>query len=295
MLPELRTRTLVARLLDRRRRRQRGRRRSTTPATGGGTCTGSRWQEFKAQSARSVDTSDPAHGPGAGGPARSRRPHPAEPAEQRGLRRLPDRLLLLPVLRLRGLPARLLVPPAAAGRLHPRPDRPPRGRLHPAAAVHRHRRVRPRRGDLPRGRPVPGRLRDRCRRPRSARTARSPPPRAAAAPAATCTTEAVGIDLCESCREPLRETTRDLLRLHHGPHRAAGPDLLRRGGAPPRRVRARRPPTGSPSTARSRAGSTPPPPTTPATSSASPTATRRRSGSPTSAGAAAPTPTSTAT
>ena len=36
---------------------------------------------------------------------------------------------------------------------------PPRRGLHPAAPVHRHRRVRPRRGHLPRGRPLPGRQR----------------------------------------------------------------------------------------------------------------------------------------
>ena len=91
--------------------------------------------------------------------ARPRRAHPADPAQQRGLRRLPDRLLLLPLLRLRRIPARLFLPPPAAGRLHPRPGRAPRRGLHPAAPVHRHRRVRPRRGHLPRGRPLPGRQR----------------------------------------------------------------------------------------------------------------------------------------
>ena len=39
--------------------------------------------------------------------------------------------------------------------------------------------------------------------------------------------EAVGIDLCEHCGEPLRDTTRALLRLHLGTHRPPGPDLLR--------------------------------------------------------------------
>ena len=39
--------------------------------------------------------------------------------------------------------------------------------------------------------------------------------------------EAVGIDVCEHCGEPLRDTTRALLRLHLGAHRPPGPDLLR--------------------------------------------------------------------
>ena len=170
--------------------------------------------------------------------ARQRRPHPAQPAVQRGLRRLPDGLLLLPVLRLRGVPARLLVPAAAAGRLHPRHERPPRGRLHPAAPVHRHRRVRPRRGDLPRGRPLPGRLRDAARRPSPARTARSPPRRAAARRAATCTPKRSASTCARTCREPLRETTRDLLRLTTVRTAAPRPDLLRRRRAPPVRLRA---------------------------------------------------------
>jgi hypothetical protein len=101
----------------------------------------------------------PAQGTRQRRPARPRRPYPADPAQQRGFRRLPDRLLLLPVLRLRGIPARLFLPPPAAGRVHSRPGRPPRRGLHPAAPVHRHRRIRPRRGHLPRGRPLPGRQR----------------------------------------------------------------------------------------------------------------------------------------
>ena len=226
----------MARLLDRRRRQQGGAgvRRRVQPVAGPVPGRAGRVQGAVRTLGGHVD---PAHGPGAGGPARRRRPHPAEPAQQRGLRRLPDRLLLLPVLRLRGLPARLLVPPAAAGRLHPRPDRPPRGRLHPAATVHRDRRVRPGRGDLPRGRPLPGRLRDpaavRGRQGRHGHHHRAPLRR-------------LRIPAPRSGRHrPMRELPRAAARDHqgpapadHGPHRQTRPDLLRRGGTPPRRVRA---------------------------------------------------------
>ena len=50
--------------------------------------------------------------------------------------------------------------------------------------------------------------------------------------------EAVGIDVCEHCGEPLRDTTRALLRLTSVRTAPPGPDLLRRGGTPPGRVRA---------------------------------------------------------
>ena len=57
-----------------------------------------------------------------------------------------------------------------------------------------------------------------ARRTRAGR-ARSPRRPGAAAPAATYHPEAVGIDVCEHCAEPLHDTTRSLLRLHTGPHR----------------------------------------------------------------------------
>ena len=279
----LATGTLVAGRAGSRRDRPGAAARSTTPAD--------RWrdlyrlalQEFHAQSARSVDVSVPHKEREHRRPARPRRPDPAEPAEQRGLRRLPDRLLLLPLLRLRGVPARLLVPAAAARRLHPRPDRPPRGRLHPAAPVHRHQRVRPRRGDLPRGRPLPGRQRGRCRQPSRARTARSPPPPAAAATAATCTPRRSASTCASSCgaaaarHHPglLRLTTvrtarRDRISSDEEERRRAGFELqtsyrFAQHGGKPGRLDA---------TAAGEDG---------AACSASPTATPRRSGSPTSA------------
>ena len=87
---------------------------------GGRTCTCLRCSEFRAQSARSVDPRSRTGRRTRQPPGGSRRARPAEPAGQRGRRRLPDRLLLVPVLRLRRVPARLLIPPPAAGRLHPR-------------------------------------------------------------------------------------------------------------------------------------------------------------------------------
>ena len=67
------------------------------------------------------DTSRPAARNASSPPGGPTTPASSSTCCQRGFRRLPDRLLLLPVLRLRGVPARLLVPAAAAGGLHPRP------------------------------------------------------------------------------------------------------------------------------------------------------------------------------
>ena len=165
------------------------------------------------------------------------------------------------------------------------------GRLHPAAPVHRHRRVRPRRGDLPRGRPLPGRQRA------------LPPAEPGQEGTVTATArrcrgcgylhpEAVGIDVCENCGEPLRDTTRaccacttvrtrrrDRISSDEEERRRAGFELQtsyrfgHHGGKPGR--------IDATVARRGRAGR-----------SASPTATPRRSGSPTSAGAAGRTPTS---
>ena len=66
-------------------------------------------EEFYVQSRRSVDISV-RPGPRERQQAGPRRAGPAQPAPQRRLHRLPDRLLLLPVLRLRRVPARRSVP-----------------------------------------------------------------------------------------------------------------------------------------------------------------------------------------
>ena len=238
----------------------------------------------------------PAQGPRQRRQARPRRPHPADPAQQRGLRDFQTDFYsyryfasegFLPGYSFPRLPLAAYIPGLA--RRHGD------GRLHPAAPVPRHRRVRPRRAHLPRGRPLPGH------------------PRPAAAPAepgqdGTVTEtarrcrdcgyhhpEAVGIDVCEHCDEPLRDTTRACCACNRRtPAAGTGSPPTRRNAAGP--DSSCRPPTGSATTAASPAGST-----RPATDEdgpaarASPTATPRRSGSPTSAGAAARTRTSTAT
>jgi hypothetical protein len=149
----------------------------------------------------------------------------------------PDRLLLLPLLRVRGVPAGLLVPAPPAGRLHPRGRRPPRGRLHPAAPVHRHRRVRPRRGHLPRGRPLPG---DQRGPPaRDPGTGRPGHRHVAAVPR-------VRVHASRGRRHrPVRELRRAAAGHnpitappHIGQDRPARPHLLRRGRTTARRVRA---------------------------------------------------------
>ena len=66
------------------------------------------------------------------------------------------RLLQLPLLRQRGLPARLQLPAAAAVGVHPRPARPQgEGRVPPAAPVPRDLRVRAALDRLPRRLPLP--------------------------------------------------------------------------------------------------------------------------------------------
>ena len=81
---------------------------------------------------------------------------PARPAPRRVGQPQPVRLLHLPLLRRRGLPARLLVPPPAAVGVHPRPARrrqQPRVRATPPLPGDQ--RVRPAEPDLPRGHPLP--------------------------------------------------------------------------------------------------------------------------------------------
>ena len=93
------------------------------------------------------------------GRRRTRGRDPAAPAAQRGQRRPQPhrRLQPLPLPRLRGVPARLLVPAAADRRLHPaRPAAARRRRLRAAGQVPGDQGVRPARADLPRGQPVRG-------------------------------------------------------------------------------------------------------------------------------------------
>ena len=248
------------------------------------------------RSARSVDVSVPHKDRDAA----ARRARDAriqlDPAQQRGLRRLPDRLLHLPLLRLEGFLPGYTFPRLPLSAYIPASARQPRGRLRPAAPVPRHQGVRPRRHHLPRGRPLPGRSASSCRPPNPGRTARSPSRPSAAAPAATSIPTAAGTDLCEHCAASRCATPpASLLRLTIVAHRAPGPDHLRRGGAPPRRVTSSRPSyrfAGPRRQARPdrRDGQR----RATACCSASPTATRRPSGGPTSAGAGARTPTSTA-
>ena len=163
------------------------------------------------------------------------------------------RLLLLPLPRLRGLPARLLLPAAAAGRLHP-------GRA-------QRRRTRDGGDYLQRPRFLaisefgPGALIyhegaryevNRVQLPMTAGGTAPSTPRTptAASPAATTTTGASASTCARHCGAPLgAPAVRPAAaadRLHPPPRT----DLQRRGGAPPGRLRAARPPTGSASTAR---------------------------------------------
>ena len=217
------------------------RERSTTPSTGGATCTGRRWPEStraepRARSTSASRTRTATHA------ARRRR---ATPATSSTLLRNedtddgPDRLLLLPLPRLRGLPARLLLPAAAARRLHPGPAGGPatattcsgpgswRSASSAPAPLIYHEGARYEVDQRPAA----------ARRTRAGRH-RSPRRRGAAARCGYHHPDAVGIDGCEHVRPSRCATPPGLLRLQTGPHRAPGADLLRRGGAPPRRLRA---------------------------------------------------------
>ena len=100
------------------------------------------------------------------------------------------------------------------------------GRLHPAAPVHRHRRVRPRRGHLPRGCPLPGRQRgpaaSRAGPGRHGHHHRPPLPR-------------LRVPAPRGGRHRCLRALRRAAARHHpgtaapdlGAHRAPGPDLLR--------------------------------------------------------------------
>ena len=212
---------------------------STGRSTGGATSTARPWPSTPSKAKVAVDPN--ATPRRAGG-----RPDAANVKPETSLNLLrnedaeigPDRLLLLPLPRLRGLPARLLLPSASARGLHPwwsRHARTTRRRLPATSTVPRHPRVRPRRPDLPRGRPLRGRPcpttpqhrgRRRDRRGATLRGLRLPPPRRGR----------------HRRLRRLRRTTRpEDLRAAAAPDRLHPParaDLQRRGGAPPVRLRA---------------------------------------------------------
>ena len=191
----------MVRRLGRRRQVTRARRASTGPSTGGASSTAPRSRSTTSR------TSSPSTPSATVQPSEAPQRRAAEArdqlvaAAQRGQRNRPDRLLLLPLPRVRGLPARLLVPPPAAGRLHPRrrsAGGSARRRLPPAPPVPGHQRVRSRRADLPRRCPLRGRPDPAARAVAEARRSR-PRTRGAARPAATTTRSAVGTDMCEAC------------------------------------------------------------------------------------------------
>ena len=111
------------------------------------------------QNRRRLDYSLYPAGPRHRRPPPQRGRDPAAPAAQRGQRRPQPhrRLQPLPLPRLRGVPARLLVPAPADRRLHPaRPAAARRRRLRAAGQVPGDQGVRAPRADLPRGQPVRG-------------------------------------------------------------------------------------------------------------------------------------------
>ena len=148
---------LVHRPLARRDARPRRPCGSTAPATAGATCTAPR-SRCGPRRTRSSATPRAARDDRRPRPAAARRGRePARDPPGRGLGRHDAvRLLQLPLLRERGLPARLQLPAPAALGLHPRARRPGQARRVPVPpALPRHQRVRPARDRLPRGQPLP--------------------------------------------------------------------------------------------------------------------------------------------
>ena len=171
-----------------------------------------------------------------------RRPQPAAAAAQRRLRGRRHRLLQLPLPGQRGLPARLLVPPAAAGRLHPRPARRQGTTATTSSApaswrsrefgpnsliYHEGARYEVTRVQLPRD---PG---ETSGGGAITETAKRCPGCGYHHPVQ------VGTDMCENCGERARRHPVRAAAAPDGLHPPPRTDQQRRGGAPPLRLRAR--------------------------------------------------------
>ena len=190
-------------------------------------------QDSTAQSRSSVDDHPSPDEKRRAEPPRATRPKTSWSCSCNEVRRLSVRLLLLSVLRLRRLSARLLLPTPSARGLHSRPERPPRRSDYmPAPPVRRaFRRVRPRCGDLPRGRHATrSSVGDAAaRRGRAGRTARS---RQTARRCQACgylPSRGSGHRRLRALRPSSSATPRELLRLTTG---AAPSDAT---GSPPTR------------------------------------------------------------
>ena len=172
---------------------------------------------------------------------------------RRGRRQHPVRLLQLPLLRQRGLPARLQLPAAAAVGLHPGRGAATAARRvpRPAPALPGDHRVRAAQHRLPRGRPLPRQPGHPAGRPRPTDDG-LPTERAKLCGAAATSTRsptAPAPDLCERCGAAARRAARRRLccacRTSPPPAR---PDHLRRGGAPAAGLRGPHRRAASPST-----------------------------------------------
>ena len=102
---------------------------STRPSTAGATCTGRPWPTSTSRTAASSTTTRSPSGTGRPPSGAGARPRTSSTLLRNESRDSSScvRLLLLPLPGQRGLPARLLLPAPAAGRLHPGPARPPAG------------------------------------------------------------------------------------------------------------------------------------------------------------------------
>ena len=149
----------------------------------------------------------------------------------------PVRLLQLPLLRQRGLPARLQLPAAAALGLHPRPRAARRARdeFLSAPPLPRDHASSGRAASSTTRAPATSSTRSSCRSSATEENRLADRARSSTASAAATSTRsptATGPDLCERCGAPLDAPLDEPVPPAERRHPAPRPDHLRRGGAP---------------------------------------------------------------